>query len=223
MKLTKSIMIKYIDSKYWKAWLLSTLVLIPVLACTGDIDNDGAPLVGPAFGLAIIPQGPQIIKAGIQIFTSTGGVAPYTYSLNTNNIGTIVPVTGVFTAKAIAGTATVTSVDSTGAIGRTTVTVLPLQLVIDPGSAMLDAAGAQAFTATLNTAAGAVLCTISRDDPSGPTALPTVAGGAAICTVTVVAVPDVGAASENFTITIYDSNDGDYGSAVLTLMAPPAA
>ena len=223
MKLTKSRMIKYIHSKYWKAWLLSILTIIPVLACTGDIDNDGAPLVGPAFGLTIIPQGPQIIKAGTQIFTSTGGVAPYTYSLNTNNIGTIVPVTGVFTAKAIAGTATVTSVDSTGAIGRTTVTVLPLQLVIDPGSAMLDAAGAQLFTPTLNSAAGAVLCSISRDNPSGPTAIPTVAGGAAACTVTVSAVPDVGAASENFTITIYDSNDGDYGSAVLTLMAPPAA
>ena len=216
-------MIKYIHSKYYKAWLLSILAIIPVLACTGDIDNDGAPLVGPAFGLTIIPQGPQIIKAGTQIFTSTGGVAPYSYSLNATDIGTIVPITGIFTARLIAGTATVTSVDSTGAIGRTTVTVLPLQLVIDPGSAMLDAVGAQAFTATLNTAAGAVLCTISRDDPSGPTALPTVAGGAAICTVTVVAVPDVGAASENFTITIYDSNDGDYGSAVLTLMAPPAA
>ena len=215
-------MAKYIHSKYWKAWLLSILAIIPILACTDDIDNNGAPLVGPAFGLAIIPQGPQIIKAGTQIFTSTGGVAPYTYSLNTNNIGTIVPVTGVFTAKAIAGTATVTSVDSTGAIGRTTVTVLPLQLVIDPGSAMLDAAGAQAFTATLNTAAGAVLCTISRDDPSGKTLMPTVAGGAATCDATVTAVPAVGAASETFTITIYDSNDGDYGTAVLTLMAPPA-
>ena len=223
MKLTKSIMIKYIDSKYWKAWLLSILAIIPVLACTGDIDNGGAPLVGPAFGLTIIPQGPQIIKAGTQIFTSTGGVAPYNYSLNATNIGTIVPTTGEFTARAIAGTATVTSVDSTGAIGRTTVTVLPLQLVIDPGAAILDTAGAQEFTATLNSAAGAVLCSISRDNPSGPTALPTVAGGAAACTVTVGAVPAVGAASENFTITIYDSNDGDYGSAVLTLMAPPAA
>ena len=212
----------YIHSKYWKAWLLSILALIPMLACTGDIDNNGAPLVGPAFGLAIIPQGPQIIKAGTQIFTSTGGVAPYTYSLNATNIGTIVPVTGLFTAKAIAGTATVTSVDSTGAIGRTTVTVLPLQLVIDPGSAMLDAVGAQAFTATLNTAAGLVVCTISRDDPSGKTLMPTVAGGAATCDATVTAVPAVGAASETFTITIYDSNDGDYGTVVLTLMAPPA-
>ena len=214
-------MIKYIHSKYYKTWLLSILAIIPVLACTGDIE-DGSPLVGPAFGLAIIPQGPQIIKAGTQIFTSTGGVAPYTYSLNATTIGTIVPVTGLFTASAIAGTATVTSVDSTGAIGRTTVTVLPLQLVIDPGSAILDAAGAQIFAATLNTAAGLVVCSISRDDPSGTTAMPTVAGGAADCTVTASVVPDVGAASETFTISIYDTNDGDYGSAVLTLMAPPA-
>ena len=215
-------MIKYIHSKYWKAWLLSILAIIPILACTGDIDNDGAPLVGPAFGLTIIPQGPQIIKAGTQIFTSTGGVAPYTYSLNATNIGTIVPTTGVFTAKAIAGTATVTSVDSTGAIGRTTVTVLPLQLVIDPGSAILNEAGDQVFTPTLNTAAGAVVCSISRDNPSGTTTIPTVAGGAAVCTVTASAVPAVGTASETFTISIYDTNDGDHGTAVLTLMAPPA-
>ena len=95
-------MIKYIHSKYWKAWLLSILTIIPVLACTGDIDNDGAPLVGPAFGLTIIPQGPQIIKEGTQTFTSTGGVAPYTYSLNATDIGTIVPITGIFTARLIA-------------------------------------------------------------------------------------------------------------------------
>ena len=215
-------MIKYIHSKYYKTWLLSILALIPVLACTGDIE-DGSPLVGPAFGLAVIPQGPQIIKAGTQIFTSTGGVAPYTYSLNATTIGTIVPVTGLFTASAIAGTATVTSVDSTGAIGRTTVTVLPLQLVIDPGSAIRDTVAAQEFTATLNTAAGEVLCSISRDNPSGPTLMPTVIGGAGSCTATPKAVPPVGAASETFTITIYDTNDGDYGSAVLTLMAPPAA
>ena len=215
-------MIKYIHSKYWKAWLLSILAIIPILACTDDIDIDGGPLVGPAFGLAIIPQGPQIIKAGTQIFTSTGGVAPYTYSLNATNIGTIVPTTGVFTAKAIAGTATVTSVDSTGAIGRTTVTVLPLQLVIDPGSAILNEAGDQVFTPTLNTAAGAVVCSISRDNPSGTTTIPTVAGGAAVCTVTASAVPAVGTASETFTISIYDTNDGDHGTAVLTLMAPPA-
>jgi len=215
-------MIKYIHSKYWKAWLLSILAIIPVLACTGDIDNDGAPLVGPAFGLAIIPQGPQIIKAGTQVFTTTGGVAPYTYSLNATTIGTIVPVTGLFTARAIAGTATVTSVDSTGAVGRTTVTVLPLQLVIDPGSAILDTAVAQEFTATLNSAAGAVLCSISRDNPSGTTAMPVIIGGAASCTATPSAVPVVGAASETFTITIFDTNDGDYGTAILTLMAPAA-
>jgi hypothetical protein len=223
IKSKKTIMTKYIHSKYWKTWLLSIISIIPVIACTGDLENDGAPLVGPAFGLAINPQDPQIIKTGTQIFTSTGGVAPYTYSLNATTIGTIVPVTGVFTARAIAGTAIVTSVDSTGAIGRTTVTVLPLQLVIDPGSAILDTAIAQIFTATLNSAAGVVLCSISRDNPSGTTAMPTVIGGAAACTVTATAVPAVGAASENFTITIYDTNDGDYGTAILTLMAPPAA
>ncbi len=209
---------KFLSIKRWQAWLFCLFSATLILACTSDLDNGGAPLIGPSFGVTIIPQGPQILKAGNQTFTASGGVTPYTYSLSATDIGTIVPATGVFTALEIAGTATVTAVDSTGVSGTTTVTVLPTQLVIAPGSAVVIAAGDQAFTATINSGSGAVACSISRDDSSGTTAIPTVVAAAAVCTATVGALPATG--TETFTILITDTNNGDHGSAKLTLGAP---
>ncbi|MCS5600354.1 MAG: hypothetical protein NZ707_11510, partial [Rhodospirillales bacterium] len=162
------------------------------------MDNAGAPLVGPSFGLTIIPQNPQIIKLGNQTFTATGGVTPYTYSLSDTSVGTIVPLTGVFTAGAAlatvaAGTATVTAVDKTGVIGTTTVTVLPTILVVAPGSGIITAdAGTMVYTATILSGSGLITCSISRDDSSGTMTLPTVAINGAVCTATAGA--DVAAA-----------------------------
>ena len=188
------------------------------MACTSDLDNGGAALVGPSVGFTIIPQNPQVINAATTQFTTVGGVTPYTYSLSATDIGTIVPVTGVFTALAIAGTATVTAVDSTGVLGTTTVTVLPTQLVIAPGSAVLTAAGAQEFAAAVLSQSGAIACSISRDDPSGTTTMPAAVAGGVACAVTAAAVPTSG--TETFTILITDTNNGDHGSAKLTLGAP---
>ena len=218
MSINKKIKQSCLPINRWKAWLFCLLSATLFLACTGDLDNDGYALVSPSFGITIIPQNPQILKTGNQTFTAIGGVTPYTYSLRATDIGTIVPATGVFTALEIAGTATVTAVDSTGVSGTTTVTVLPTQLVIDPGSAVFVAAGNQDFTATIISGSGAIACSISRDDPSGTTTLPAVAANAAICTVTVAAVPTSG--TETFTILITDIEDGDHGSAKLTLGAP---
>ena len=218
MNLGKNIKQNFLFINRWKVWLCGLLSATLILACTGDLDNDGYALVSPSFGITIIPQNPQILKTGNQTFTAIGGVTPYTYSLSATDIGNIVPVTGVFTALAIAGTATVTAVDSTGVSGTTTVTVLPTQLVIAPGSVVMPAAGNQDFTATLISGSGAIACSISRDDPSGTTTMPVVAVNGAACAVTAAAVPTSG--TETFTILITDTNNGDHGSAKLTLGSP---
>jgi len=219
MSINTKIKQSYLPINRWKAWLFCLLSATLILACTGDLDNDGYALVSPSFGITIVPQNTQVAKgtANAVAYAATGGVTPYTYSLDATDIGTITAA-GVFTSLAIAGTATVRAVDSTGVSGTTTVTVSPIQLVIAPGSAVITAAGAQEFTATLLTQSGLVACSISRDDPSGTTTMPVVAVDAAVCTVTAAAVPTSG--TETFTILITDIEDGDHGSAKLTLGAP---
>jgi hypothetical protein len=208
----------------FKTVLFCLLLTTLILSCTGDLDNGGAALVGPSSGITIIPQAPQILKQGTQTFTATGGVAPYTYSLSSNAIGTIVPATGVFTgvqalAAAAAGTAIVTAVDSTGVSGTTTVTVLPTILIATPGSGIItEVAGTLAVTATLLTGSALVTCSVTRDDSTTSTALPTPAVVENVCTTTASAVPASG--TETYTITITDSVGGDYASVVLTLGTP---
>jgi len=219
MSLNKKIKQSCLSISRWKAWLFCVLSATLILACTGDLENDGYALVSPSFGITIVPQNTQVAKATANAvaYAATGGVTPYTYSLDATDIGTITAA-GVFTSLAIAGTATVRAVDSTGVSGTTTVTVSPIQLVIAPGSAVLTAIGNQIFTATILSGSGAIVCSVSRDDPSGTTTMPTVAANAAVCTVTAAAVPTSG--TEIFTILITDTEDGDHGSAKLTLGAP---
>ena len=222
MSISTKIKQSYLPINRWKVWLFCLLSATLILACTGDLENDGYALVSPSFGITIIPQNPQILKTGNQTFTAIGGVTPYTYSLSATDIGNIVPATGVFTALQIAGTATVTAVDSTGVSGTTTVTVLPTLLVVVPGSVVKDAAVAQIFTATLTSGSGAVACSISDSNLGSATTIakPSVAAAGLVCTVTSVAVPAAGAANETFTITIVDTWNGDHATATLTLAHP---
>ena len=219
MSINTKIKQSYVPINRWKAWLFCLLSATLILACTGDLDDDGYALVSPSFGITIVPQNTQVAKgtANAVAYAATGGVTPYTYSLDATDIGTITAA-GVFTSLAIAGTATVRAVDSTGVSGTTKVTVSPTQLVIAPGSAVIAAAGNQEFAATLLTQSNLVACSISRDDPSGTTTMPAVAANAAVCAVTVAAVPTSG--TETFTILITDTNNGDHGSAKLTLGTP---
>ena len=227
MSLNNKIKLKYQKIIRYKAWLLCLLSATLILSCTDDIDNGGAALLGPSFGLSVIPQNTTILKAGAQIFTATGGVAPYTfYIANTSkgtSLGTMVPATGVFTgvealAAAPAGTATVTAVDSTGVTGTTTITVLPTILIATPGSGIITDPGDLAITATLLSGSALITCSVSRDDSSGTTTIPTVAVAGAICTVTASAIPASG--TEDFTVTLTDSINGDYATAKVTLGTP---
>ena len=224
MNLGKNIKQNFLFINRWKVWLFSLLSATLILACTGDLENDGYALVSPSFGITIIPQNPQILKAGTQTFTATGGVTPYTFYLSNTAVGTMVPATGVFTgvqalASAPAGTATVTAVDSTGVSGTTTLTVLPTILEVTPGSGIITAiAGVMVYTATLLSGSGLITCSIARDDSSGQTTMPTVLAANAVCTATASAVPASG--TEVFTITITDSINGDYATAKLTVGTP---
>ena len=224
MSINKKIKRSYLPINRWKAWLFCLLSATLILACTGDLEDDGYALVGPSFGITIIPQNPQILKAGTQTFTATGGVTPYTFHISNTAVGTMVPATGVFTgvqalASAPAGTATVTAVDSTGVSGTTTLTVLPTILVVAPGSGIITAAaGTVEYTATLLSGSGLITCSIARDDSSGQTTMPTVVVAAAACTATASALPASG--TEVFTITITDSINGDYATAKLTVGTP---
>ena len=223
MSINKKIKQSYLPINRWKAWLFCLLSATLILACTGDLDNDGYALVSPSFGITIVPQNTQVAKgtANAVAYAATGGVTPYTYSLAATDIGTITAA-GVFTSLAIAGTATVRAVDSTGVLGTTTVTVLPTLLVVAPGTAVLTAAGAQIFTAALLTASGKAECSISDSNLGSATTIakPSVAAAGAVCTVTANAVPAAGAANETFTITIVDSWNGDHATATLTLAHP---
>ena len=227
MSLNNKIKLKYQKIIRYKAWLLCLLSATLILSCTDDIDNGGAALLGPSFGLSVIPQNTTILKAGAQIFTATGGVAPYTfYIANTSkgtSLGTMVPATGVFTGvealgAAPAGTATVTAVDSTGVTGTTTITVLPTILIATPGSGIITVPADLAITATLLSGSALITCSVSRDDSSGTTTIPTVAVAGAICTVTASAIPASG--TEDFTVTLTDSINGDYATAKVTLGTP---
>ena len=223
MSLNKKIKQSYVSISRWEAWLFCLLSATLILACTGDLENDGYALVSPSFGITVVPQNTQVAKgtANAVAYAATGGVAPYTFSLAATDIGTITAA-GVFTSLAIAGTATVRAVDSTGVLGTTTVTVLPAQLVVAPGTAVLTAAAAQAFTATLLTQSGKAECSISDSNLGSATTIakPSVAAAGAVCTVTATEVPAAGAANETFTITIVDSWNGDHATATLTLAHP---
>ena len=227
MSVNKKIKQKFLSINQWKAWLFCLLSATLILACTGDLDNAGAPLVGPSFGLTIIPQNPQIEKLENVAFTVAGRVnADITYSLSGTSVGTIVPATGVFTAgaafaNATAGTVTLIAVDRTGVMGTTTITVLPEILIVAPGAGIITAdAGTMVYTATLLTGSGLATCTISRDNASGTMTLPTVVAAGAACTATAggdVAAAVTAGTSETFTITITDTQNGDYGTVQLKL------
>ena len=86
-------------------------------------------------GVRINPFDIRLLATSDADFTAFDGVEPYAFSIK--GIGTIDSASGLYTAPAFAGFATVSVIDAAGATDSTTVTVDPLPaLVINPAAVL---------------------------------------------------------------------------------------
>jgi hypothetical protein len=126
---------------------------------TDSLGNTSTASVTVNGGLAISPTSKTLAVNNTYIFAASGGVSPYAYSLNAGT-GTVDSSTGLYTAPAAAGTATVRATDAVGNVADATVTV-NAALAVAPSTKTL----AVNNTVTLVASGGASPYTFSR--PSG--------------------------------------------------------
>jgi len=100
--------------------------------------------VNPA--LAISPTTKTLAVNNVFTFSATGGVSPYTYSIFAGG-GSINATTGLYTAPAVSGSATVRVTDALGNISNAAVTINNA-LAISPPAATITTANTQAFSAS---------------------------------------------------------------------------
>ena len=200
--------------KLRKEWLLCFLFAIGFIACEGALE-EGNPF-GPSNSKIVInPSSPKINKGGNITFAAYGGTLPISWSISNTQIGAIDAGTGVFTANQaapqVAGTATITAIDS---VGDTDTATNPLNIA--PGSAIANGAGNEIFTV----AGGGVefVATIANNSTTSTFALPAVAIAGADITVTFLQ-PTAAEGDQTLTLTIYNVENGDVGSVILTLIA----
>ena len=204
-----------------KEWVLCFLLAIGLfVACEGALE-EGNPFGPSNSSIVINPSTPKINKGGTLTFVAFGGTLPLSWSLSNTQIGAINAGTGVFTSNQavpqVAGTSTVTVVDAVGDSNTATIQVLPNPLAINPGSATHNIAGTQDFAVT--GASGAILAaTIANNNTSSTFTLPTLTSAATTVTVTFT-IPTIAEGNQTLTISILDTEDGDVGSVVLTLIA----
>ncbi len=204
-----------------KEWVLCFLVAIGfIVACEGALE-EGNPFGPSNSGIVINPSSPQINKGGTLTFMAFGGTLPLSWSLSNTQIGAIDAGTGVFTSNQavpqVAGTSTVTVVDAVGDSDTATIEVLPNPLAINPGSATHNTAGTQAFVVT--GASGTTLAaTIANNNTSSTFTIPTLTIAGTTVTVNFT-IPTTAEGNQTLTISILDTEDGDVGSVVLTLIA----
>ncbi|MBC8285203.1 MAG: hypothetical protein H8E32_15425 [Nitrospinae bacterium] len=212
----------FVSNKKWrKEGLLCFLLAIGLfVACEGALE-DGNPFGPSNSSIVINPSSPQVNKGGTLTFAAFGGTLPLSWSLSNTQIGAIDAGTGVFTSIQaggiqVAGTSTVTVVDAVGDTDTATIQVLPNPLTIDPGSSTQSVAGSVTFDAT--NGSGNVVATIANNSSTSTFTLPAVTVAANIVTVT-FAKPSTAEGNQTLTISITDTQNGDVGSVVLTLLA----
>jgi hypothetical protein len=210
------------NRKWRKEGFLCFLLAIGLfVACEGALE-DGNPFGPSNSSIVINPSSPQVNKGGTLTFTAFGGTLPISWSLSNNQIGAIDAGTGVFTsnqaAPQVAGTSTVTVVDAVGDSDTATIEVLPNPLAVNPGSATHNTAGTQAFAVT-GASGGTLAATIANNNTSSTFTIPTVTVAALTVTANFT-IPTAAEGNQTLTISILDTEDGDVGSVVLTLIAP---
>jgi hypothetical protein len=106
------------------------------------------PALATSSSLLISPATATVNAGATQTFSASGGTAPYTYSIATNNSGaTINASSGAYTAGPKGGVAdTIRVTDSAGNTSNATVTILST-LAISPPSASVATGGSQVFSA----------------------------------------------------------------------------
>ncbi|MBT3923168.1 MAG: hypothetical protein HOF21_11400 [Nitrospina sp.] len=200
-----------------KEGLLFLFLIVGIfVACQGALE-DGNPFGPSTSAVRVIPSTVNVAKGGNLTFTTLGGTTPFAWNIATTGVGNIVADTGVFTATQIAGTATVTVTDAVGDTATASVTVLPNNLVIVPGSSTQNTAGDEIFTATLTGPSGLATASIANDTTGSTFTLPTLAVAAGVVTVTFT-LPNGTQGDQTLTVTITDSENGDVGTAKLTIL-----
>ena len=207
-----------------KEGILILLVIVGVfVACQGAQEDGNNPFGPSTSNIRIIPEGTttnpfQIGKAGDVTFTTLGGTTPVSWSISNTTIGSVVTDTGVFTATAFAGTATITVVDAVGDTATAAIEVLPALLVI-AGANIIDTQAAFTYTATLTSGSALVTASVAS---SVTTYIEdtdfTVAVAANVVTLTIVDLPELLQGDVTLTLTISDTVGGDVGAVVISVL-----
>ena len=207
-----------------KEGILILLVIVGVfVACQGAQEDGNNPFGPSTSNIRIIPVGTttnpfQIGKAGGLTFTTLGGTAPVSWSISNTTVGSVVTDTGVFTATAFAGTATITAVDAVGDTATAAIEVLPALLVI-AGSNIIDTQAAFTYTATLTSGSALVTASVAS---SVTTYIEdtdfTVAVAANVVTLTIADLPELLQGDVTLTLTISDTVGGDVGAVVISVL-----
>jgi len=151
-------------------------------------------------GLGIVPLSKNLAVSSSFGFSASGGVSPYSYSVVSGG-GTVVPASGVYTASASPGTATVRVTDFLGNTSDSAVTVVaPLILspsvlalkVSSPAVPLAATGGLSPYSYSIVSGGGSV-------DSSGNFTAPATPG------VTVVQVTDQLGSTKTSSITVYNS------------------
>ena len=207
-----------------KEGILILLVIVGVfVACQGAQEDGNNPFGPSTSNIRIIPEGTttnpyQIGKAGGLTFTTLGGTEPVSWSISNTTVGSVVTDTGVFTATAFAGTATITVVDAVGDTATATIEVLPALLLI-AGANIIDTQAAFTYTATLTSGSALVTASVASSVTTYIEDTDFTVGVAAnVGTLTIADLPELLQGDVTLTLTITDTVGGDVGAVVVSVL-----